>query len=207
VSDTLKVEKRTETGTSRMRRLRETGKIPAVLYGHGQESMNLIVDWRELDTVLKHSGHVVQLTGAVSDSALIKDVQWDHVAQACLHLDLTRVSADEKVEVSLAVVLKGTAKGVAEGGVVLHIMHEVEIECPANAIPERLELNITELELNDSMRASDLVLPKGATLVTSEDATLVSCSLPVIEEEEEPTEGAAEPEIVDKGKDEEEKED
>jgi large subunit ribosomal protein L25 len=199
VGDTLKVAKRTETGTARMRRLRDQGKIPAVLYGHGMESVNLTLEWRDLDSVLSHHGHFVQLTGDVSDSALIKDVQWDHVAQSCLHVDLTRVSATEKVEVSVELVLKGVAKGVADGGVVLHLVHSLDIECPANVIPERLELNITGLELNDSMRAGEVVLPPGAELVTSEDTTIVSCSLPVVEEEEESTAESVEPEVIEKG--------
>ncbi len=201
MGDTLKVENRKETGSSRMRRLRETGQVPAVLYGHGLDSVNLTVQWRELDAVLKHGGHVVQLTGDVNDSALIKAVQWDHVAQSCLHVDLARVSADEKVEVTIEVVLKGTAEGAAAGGVVNHVLHEVEIECPANAIPERLELNISGLELNGALRASDLVLPAGATLSIPPETTLVTCALPV--EEEETAGEAAEPEVIEKGKKEE----
>lgn len=178
--------------------------MPGVLYGHGEENLSLTVDWKELDAVLKHSGHVVQLTGAISESALIKDVQWDHVSQSCLHVDFARVSADELVEVVLEIVLKGVAKGTSEGGVVNHVVHEVAIKCPANRIPERLELNLAPLELNGSLRAKDLVLPDGASLAVSGEMTIASCSLPVVIAE--PTVAApgaaatAEPSVIEKGK-------
>lgn len=183
MSDTLKVEKRSEIGSTRMQKLRATGKVPAVLYGHGEAALNLAVDWKELDAVLKHSGHVVQLTGALSESALIKEVQWDHVAQTCLHVDFARVSADELVEVTLEIVLKGTAKGLSQGGAVNHLVHEIEVLCPANAIPDRLELNVTDLELNGVLRSSNLSLPAGGRVVGAGDPVLVSCLVPQVIEE------------------------
>lgn len=198
MSDTLKVEKRGETGSSRMRRLRAVGKVPAVLYGHGEEPVNLAIDWIELDAVLKHSGHVVQLTGAIRENALIKEVQWDHVTQSCLHVDFARVAVDELVEVTLEIVLKGTAKGTGDGGVVNHVLHQIEVLSPANAIPDRLELNVTNLELNGVLRSSDLVLPEGAKLVGAGNPVIASCQLPHIVEEVPAV--VAEPAVVDKSK-------
>lgn len=204
VADTLKVEKRSSRGSAPARKLRQQGRVPGVLYGHGEENVSLTVDWKELDAVLKHSGHVVQLTGAISESALIKDLQWDHVNQSCLHVDFARVSADELVEVGLEIVLKGTAKGASEGGVVNHIVHEVAIKCPANRIPERLELNLTSLDLNGSLRAKDLVLPDGASLAVSPEMTLATCNLPVVIAEPvvagPGVVSTAEPSVIEKGK-------
>lgn len=201
--DTISVSRRENLGTGGSRKLRQRGQIPAVLYGHGEENVPLTVDWKELEAVLRHSGHIVQLKGAVNESALIKDVQWDNVQQSCLHVDFARVSADEKVEVVLEIVLKGTARGTGEGGVVNHIVHECPIRCPADRIPERLELNITALDLNGSLRAKDLPLPDGASLAVSPEMTLVTCQLPMaVAEPVAPAAAgtAAEPAVIEKGK-------
>lgn len=179
-----------------MRRLRAAGKVPAVLYGHGEGSKNLTVDLKELDAVLKHHGHVVNLKGAINESALIKEVQFDHFEQIVLHVDLFRVDTQEKVEVTLDVALRGTAKGTTQGGIVTTGAHEVTVMCPAFAIPDRLELKINNLGLNEMLRASDLTLPAGAELVTPEETVLVQCMVPVVEEEVEETAATAEPEVV-----------
>lgn len=158
----------------------------------------LTLDRKELVAVLNHSGHIVQLQGAVNESALIKEVQFDPVEDRILHVDLFRVDAGEQIEVTLEVVLKGTAKGSLSGGIVNHLVHEVVIRCPASAVPERLELKIGELDVNHSLRASDLTLPEGATLVGSPDQVLVVCNMPVVETPEAAAAAAtgAEPEVI-----------
>ena len=205
MADILNVLERNETGKLRMRRLRAGGKIPAVLYGHGQKSAHLIVDEKELESVIKHSGHVVQLKGAVTESALIKEIQYDHVNQIVLHVDLYRVDTKELVEVTLEIVLKGTAKGSLSGGVVNHVLHEIDIRCPAFAIPERLELKIGDLEIGHAIRAKELTLPDGASLVDSPDQIVVQC-MKIVETDLEaaatPATGA-EPEVITRKKEEE----
>lgn len=201
MADNLTVEKRNETGTARMRRLRNSGKVPAVLYGHGQDNVNLTLDARELSAVLRHSGHIVNLKGAVEESALIKDVLWDSVLQQVLHVDLSRVDASEAVEVELTVDLKGTARGISNGGLLNHVLHEVTILCPAERIPEKLELKILDLDVGQSLRARDIVLPEGASLVTAPEAVIVLCSVPA--DSEETATGAAEPEVIGKKKEDE----
>jgi large subunit ribosomal protein L25 len=201
VADILTVEKRNETGTARMRRMRRDGKIPAVLYGHGQENLNLTLDARELSAVLRHSGHMVQLKGAVDESALIKDVLWDSVLQQVLHVDLSRVDATESVEVVLTVDLKGTARWTTLGGVLNHVLHDVTILCPANLIPERLELKIADLEVGHALRARDIALPAGASLVTAPESVIVNCTA-VGAEAAEAGAAPAEPEVIGKKKEE-----
>ncbi len=201
MADILTVEKRNETGTARMRRMRRDGKIPAVLYGHGQENLNLTLDARELSAVLRHSGHMVQLKGAVDESALIKDVLWDSVLQQVLHVDLSRVDATESVEVVLTVDLKGTARGTTLGGVLNHVLHDVTILCPANLIPERLELKIADLEVGHALRARDIALPAGASLVTAPESVIVNCTA-VGAEAAEAGAAPAEPEVIGKKKEE-----
>jgi large subunit ribosomal protein L25 len=200
VADILTVEKRNETGSARNRRLRRDGKIPAVLYGHGQENLNLALDARELSAVLRHSGHIVQLAGALNESALIKDVFWDSVLQEVLHVDLSRVDASETVEIVLTVDLRGTAKGLSNGGMLNFVSHEVEIKCPANLIPEKLELKIADLDVGQTLRARDLHLPEGATLVTAPEQVIVTCAVMNQGAETAAAPGVAEPEVIGKKK-------
>ena len=107
MADLLNVEARDTTGTLRMRRLRKSGKVPAVLYGHGEGTVSLTILQKEIDRVVGHGGHIVELKGAVTEGALIKAVQWDAFGSSILHVDLTRIDPNEKVEVTLPVELKG----------------------------------------------------------------------------------------------------
>ncbi|MBC8352166.1 MAG: 50S ribosomal protein L25 [Planctomycetes bacterium] len=199
MADTLNVALREQLGTNRTRQLRRTGQVPAILYGHGEKSVNLSISIAEVNSAIRRGSKVVDIRGAVSDSALIRDIQWDAFGSTILHLDLTRVSADEKVHVTVPVELRGEAPGVREGGVVEHVTHEIEIECAANALPEKLVVSVNELHMGQSVVASDLELPEGASLLSDADAVIVHVVEPVPEE----TEGAdvpgadgTEPEVI-----------
>jgi len=197
MAEQLKVETRNTRGKRHARRQRAAGQVPAVLYGHGQEVVGLSVEASALATAMRHGARLVELSGAVTESAFLRAVQWDTFGTAVLHVDFTRVSADERIEVTLPVDLKGTAPGVKQGGVVQHLVHEVEIECPAGSIPEKLFLNINKLELDQSLLASDIDLPAGATLISADDAVVALCELPQEVEEQEAGAGeAAEPELI-----------
>lgn len=198
--DVLNVTARTEKGTARMKRLRATGKVPAVLYGHGQESSLLTLDLKELTALLNHNKHFVQLQGATSESALIKDVQFDQVELEVLHVDLFRVDATEQVDVTLEIVLRGSAKGTLHGGILNHMLHEIEIRCPAHLVPEKLELKIADLDVGQSMRASDLTLPAGASVLGSSDRVVVQCVVPTLEAEAAAAGTALEPEVIERKK-------
>ena len=97
-AEALVVEERELTGTLRIRRLRKEGKVPAVLYGQGKDSVNLSIDNRAVAKVVDHGRYIVKLSGAVSDTAMIKEVQWDAFGSRILHLDLARIDASESVE-------------------------------------------------------------------------------------------------------------
>ena len=103
MADTLNVSVREQLGTNHTRRLRWAGQVPAILYGHGEKNVNLSIAATEVNGVIRHGAKVVDIRGAVTDSALIRDVQWDALGSTVIHLDLTRVSADEKVEVTVQV--------------------------------------------------------------------------------------------------------
>jgi large subunit ribosomal protein L25 len=199
MAEVLNVQQRHERGTKRARRLRGSGGVPAVLYGHGEENICLTVARSEVEAVLRHRSHLVELRGFVNENALIREVQWDTFGAEVLHIDLTRVYAGESVTTTVAVELRGDAPGSHDGGLVQQLLHEVDIQCPASEIPERLSLNINTLTLGGTLTAADLPLPEGAKLVTDPTALVTHCVAPAVEvaevEEEVPAE-AEEPELI-----------
>ncbi|MFK7766038.1 MAG: 50S ribosomal protein L25 [Mariniblastus sp.] len=194
MADTLTVVKREQTGSLRMKRLRQSGRIPAVLYGHGEGNVLLSVCEKELNKAINHGSHIVSLAGEASDTALIKDVQWDAFGMKVIHIDFTRVDATEAVEVTLSIELKGDATGTHHGGVINFHQHQLAILCPANAMQEKLTLNISDLDVDQSYTAADVPLPAGAKLAEDGTTPIVSCALPTEQAEEETAEAAAEPE-------------
>jgi large subunit ribosomal protein L25 len=199
MSDVLNVQVREARGSSAARRLRRDGKLPAILYGHGEENVSLTVDSHELDAVIRHGGKLVNLKGGLAETALIRDVQWDAMGTHVLHLDLARVSAQERVEVTVPIELRGEALGSKQGGIVEQLMHDVNVECSASEIPERISVNINDLDVGQSISIADIEVPKGVTLLAPEETSLVHCVAVGVEaEEEEALEGetGAEPEVI-----------
>ncbi len=204
MSEALKVEKRELHGKRNNRRLRNAGSVPVVLYGHGEQTLSLKVAADQLSAALRHGARVVDLEGAVSEKAFIRELQWDPFGTHVLHMDLTRVSADERLQIEVPVILRGEAPGVKEGGHLEQMHHSVEIECLAIAIPEKLELRVGGLKLDESLHANNIELPQGATLLTDPETVIVHCALAKEETEEGEAGEAAEPEIIGRKAEEEE---
>jgi len=205
MAEELTVEIRQSRGKHNSRRLRAAGSIPAVLYGHGKETVALSVPAEQLDAAVRHGGRLVTLAGAVDEDAIIRELQWDAWGSHVLHVDFTRVSQHEKLEVDVALELRGEAPGVKEGGLVEQLIHEVHLECEAAAIPDKLDVNINQLGLGESITAGGLELPPSARLLDAPETVIVHCSEPVKElEEEAAAAGEAEPEVIGRKKEEEE---
>jgi len=203
----LIVELRQNRGRHHNRRLRKAGRIPGVLYGHGKENFSLAVPAESLSALVQRGNRLVTLCGAVNESAFIRDVQWDVWGMHVLHVDFTRISEHEKVKVQIAVEIRGEAPGVREGGVVEQLIHQVEIECPASAIPEKVLVNINQLKLHDSITVAHLGLPEGAVVLGDPAAVVVHCVEPVEVPEVEVVEAAAgEPEVIGEDKEKQEAE-
>jgi len=201
----LAVQNRQETGKRRNRRLRAAGMIPAVLYGHKQESVSLAVPAEEVAAVLRHGNRFVALTGAVNERAFIKECQWDTWGVNVLHVDFTRVNEHERIKMSVPVELHGEAPGVKDGGVVKQVLHTIEIECePANA-PEKILVNINGLNLPGIIHVEDVAFPEGVKPLIEAATVVVECNeaVEVAEGEEEAVDGA-EPELIGRKKAEEE---
>ncbi len=199
MAEVLNVKVRSDKGTSRMRRLRYTGMIPGELYGHGEANVSLVINPAEVWAAVKHGGKLVSLKGDVNESALIRSVQWDTYGKSLLHVDLIRVSESELVSTTVVIELKGTAVGTTEGGVIQFSTHEIEIECPAASIPEKIVVNITDLHLGKAIHAGELKLPEGAKLSGHPEVVIVSCISPHKDAEAVAgAEGGAEPEVIGK---------
>lgn len=205
--DILQVAKRTETGKRYNWRLRCTGHLPGILYGHGEEPVMVSIPADQLRATLRHGHKVVDLAGDASGQALLQDIQWDVFQQHLIHVDLLRVDANERVTVEVPLLLKGEAPGEHDGGVVIHHVHVVEIETSPIHIPEALHININHLQLNGELHLSDIYdLPEGATFVTEEKTVAVTCEVPAVEPEEEVAALGAEPEVIGRKADDEEAE-
>lgn len=197
MAETLQAELRNTTGTRNSKRLRGNGRIPAVLYGHGQANVDLALPTAAVTNAVRHASRVIDLTGAVTEKAFIREVQWDTLGLNILHMDLTRVSADERIRVEINVELRGDAQGVKDGGVLALLVHSIMIECLVTAIPEKLILRVNDLQMGKSLDASHVELPEGAKLVTDPHTIIAQCTAPT-EFEAAPTVGAegAEPELI-----------
>lgn len=190
------VSVREQTGSRNMQRLRRSGKVPAVLYGHGQPSVNLAIGNDEVKAMVRHGARVVDLEGAVAEKAFVSELQWDAFGREVLHIDLARVSLDERVTVEVTVELKGEAEGVKAGGVLDHVTHTVEVECPVVAIPSKVILRVFELKLDGHLNADKIELPEGVTLVTDAETVIVTCAKPKAEAEVTGGGDGAEPEVI-----------
>ena len=202
--EVLEVKVRDTFGKRRIRRLREDGFVPANLYGHKQDAVNLMIDEVAMNNIIRRGHQIVKLAGAVADEALIKEVQWNVWGNQILHVDFARIDANEKIQVVVPVVLKGDAPGIREGGVVELLVHEVTIECSALNIPDNILVHVGELKLDQQLTLADVKLPEGVKVDLADDAVIVHC----IEKKEEEEVAAApadgtEPEVIARKKEEE----
>ncbi len=206
MSEVLEVAKRELHGKLNNGRLRRSGKLPAVLYGHGKEPISLTVTVDGLTASLRHGAKVVELKGAADGQALFQDIQWDTFQQHVLHVDLLRVDAKDRVTIEVDLLLRGEAPGEHEGGVVEHLVHHLEIETDPGHIPENLHVNVNHLHLGGSLKIKDIIdLPEGAKVVGDAEMVLVQCVEPVEAPKEEVAEGA-EPEVIGRKADDDEEE-
>jgi large subunit ribosomal protein L25 len=199
MSEVLQVESRTLLGKQNNRRLRSGGRLPAVLYGHGKESVHLTLCEDQFNASLRHGAIVVELAGAEQGQALLQDVQWDTFQQSVLHVDLLRVVKGERVTVEIPLIMRGDAPGTHGGGVVEQLLHVIELETVPSLIPENLQISVNELELDCSLTVEAIEgVPEGATLLADASQVCVQCVLPSAAPEvaESEVEGASEPEVV-----------
>jgi len=178
----ITAQPRDRLGSRKVKRLRDQGLIPGVVYGHKEAVVPVTLPKKELTTHIDRGAHVFDLSlDGKAQKVLVKDVQYDHLGLEILHIDFARVSLDERVEVTVPLELKGEPKGAAEGGVLQQIVAELEIECLVTDIPDRIIHNVSEMAIDDALHIKDLALPEGAKAM--QDPDLIVAMVKVIEEE------------------------
>lgn len=202
----LQVEIRKDTGSLKARKNRKSGLIPAILYGHKQENLKLLLNEKEFAKALDTDVKMVNLTwNGTEEIAIIKDVQFDTFGKKILHVDFVRIALTEKVTTHVPIVLYGTSQGVKAGGILDHAMKEIEIECLPTEIPKNIRINISELAIGNTVHISDIELPANAKALGNPDAIVVSVHF-AAEVKETPEELVSEPEIISARKPEKEEE-
>lgn len=190
----LEADVRQDIGRGASRRLRQTNKVPAVVYGAGEEPVSLILDHNKLITAFSHEAfysHILSLkVGKKNEKVILKSIQRHPAKPRILHVDFLRVRADQKLHMHVPLHFKGEedAPGVKEGGVFSHLFSDVEVSCLPADLPEFIEVDVSQLALNQAIHLTELKLPKGVELVAlsheGHDAPVVTLHIPRIVEEE-----------------------
>ena len=171
ISFELNAEPRTDMGKGASRRLRHAGKVPAIIYGGDKAPEALTLSHNELLRNLEHEAfysHILTInSGGSSTSAILRDLQRHPSKPVILHVDLQRVTADEELrtQVPLHIIGEDTCPGIKAGGLVSHDQTEVEVECLPKHLPEFIEVDISAMEVGDTLHLSDLKVPEGVTLL------------------------------------------
>jgi len=208
----LEAEKRELSTKGFVKDLRRDGKVPAVIYGDNEPSITLTVNEKSLQAAI-HSerGRNALITlklGTTSHAVLVKAIDRHPISRAIRHVDLYRVSLKKKIEARVPIHVKGEAPGVKLGGGILeHVLRDVLVRCLPTDIPPSFDADVSNLQINTSIRAKDLIVPAGIELVVDPEAIIVNIVAPtILEEVVAPAAGAAgtaEPEVIKKGKPEE----
>ena len=215
----LDVQIRNEIGSDKIRSVRQKDFVPAIVYGGDKKPTPIKVDRRAYERVIRHHRgqtvlfhiNVMEEDKKLRDySVIVKEEQHDPVSDRILHIDFHRISLTEKIEVKVPIVTKGEAVGVKrDGGSLEHVMCELEVVSLPTQIPQNISVDVSHLELNQSIHVKDLILPSGVTTKHDPESSVLTV-IPKREEPSitaEPTEAAApaEPEVIKEKKKEEEK--
>ncbi len=195
----LQVQLRQEAGKQSAKRLRRQGLIPGIYYIHGQASINFAVDAKHLRNTLTHKSSILDVNFSNGETAkcVVREVQWDPVKGSPLHLDLMGVKLTEKIKVAVPVRFVGNSAGVKLGGVLQQLLREVDVEGLPLDIPEAVTIDVSALEINQSIHVSDIKLDK-VEILDNPEQVIVAVLPPRLEEVAAVTtaEEAKEPELV-----------
>ena len=182
----LNVDIRKEHGTSAARRARLQNKVPAVVYHSGIEATPLSVDKISLNKALRTGQMIFEVNVEDKDQfVLVKEIQYHPVTDEIIHIDFQKVKEDEKISLEVAVRSSGEAQGVKLGGLLVQMLNSVTIKCKPAEIPEFLEIDVTDMEMNTNLFVKDITLPTDVEMLTAEDIAVVSVQEPKQEKEEE----------------------
>jgi large subunit ribosomal protein L25 len=208
---TLEVSRRERSGKEYAKKLRQDGKIPAVVYGGHKEPVAITVERKAVSDLIQKSDHgirsifLLKMSGTDQQRhAMIKDMQMDPISRRMTHIDFVRVVMDEVVRVTVPVNIIGNSIGVKEGGILDWQIRELHVECLPNAIPDKIDVDITNLGGHEQVRVSDLQLPEGVKVSEDVHRVIIGVTSPraevVAEVAAVDATAVAEPEVVKKGK-------
>lgn len=198
----LTAQPRTGSGSRTAEKLRKQGLVPGIVYGHKEANVPVSVSAEELDRAIRvlHARVLDLQIDGKKETVLIRELQWDHLGRTMLHVDFARVSATDKVKVTIPVELRNTPK-VTGGGVLDQPLHTLHIECSPTQIPEAIRIDITNLTLGAPIHVRDLQLPPGVKVLETPEAVVVQLKLPGAEPTAAaPVEPGAGPEVIKKEK-------
>ena len=182
----LNVDIRKEHGTSAARRTRLRNKVPAVVYHSGVEATPLSVDKISLTKALRTGQMIFEVNVDDKDQfVLVKEIQYHPVTDEIIHVDFQKVKEDEKISLEVTVRSSGEAQGVKLGGLLVQMLNSVTIKCRPAEIPEFLEIDVTNMEINTNLFVKDITLPEDVEMLTADDIAVVSVQEPKEEKEEE----------------------
>ena len=199
----LTITERTKFGSKEAKNNRKAGLVPAVLYYAGEKNVHILIDKLVLFHAIQSSQRIYQIEqGKEKQYVMIKDIQYHPVTDEIIHIDLMRVRRSEKMTISVPIVLKGTPVGVKEGGILSQSLNQVEISCFPTDVPENIELDIEDLELNAAKSIGDLkVSIKDVEIVSDLDLNIVSITPPASEVKEVEEENETDKDIVEEQND------
>lgn len=190
----LSANKRTTTGKSPARALRRQGELPAVLYGPDTEPVLLSVNVADLEKALKTSAGQTFFNLKISEekgaarTAMIKELQQNPVSEEIIHADFYEISMDRKISVKIPVIVTGKCIGVEMGGLLQIIRRELEVFCLPGSIPDSVVIDVTDMNIGDSIHVEELPLPDDVEIAAEVNFTVITVLAPKVEEEEEPEE-------------------
>jgi large subunit ribosomal protein L25 len=201
----INAQSRTGSGKGFARKLRSSGRIPVVVYGHGDKNQTLSVDALELEKLLarisvENTLIEVAVEGGGTTRALIREVQMHPFKPEVLHVDLLQVHADERIHLKIPVRVVGTSEGVRNGGGVMdQVLYDLDVECFPGDIPDALEVDVANLGVGESARVHDVSAPAGVRILNDGELPVVSVLAPTVqslEVEDAAVETGTQPELV-----------
>ena len=211
---TLEANERKDTSKAARNKVRREGRVPGVFYSRHSDPISVDVLEKKIHPMVftsKTQLISLKIVGQEELECIIKDIQFDPVTEEIVHFDLLGLTRGEVIQLEIPVQLLGNSVGVKEGGVLQHLLHKLDVECLPKHIPERIEVDISELAIGDSVYVSDISIenlnllnPTDAIIVTVSHQKVVEEEVEVVDELAEEEEETAEPEVIGKGKPEEE---
>ncbi len=175
----IPLEYREMLGSAESRRLRRAGKVPCILYGRGTDNVALTTTRDAVHELLDAHTHIVRLQlGEVAQTALVREMTWDHLGEHVQHMDFVRVAMEDEVKVSVPLEFEGDPAGLHTGGVIEVLISDLDVRCRVDAIPEKIMVDISALEIGDGVHVDGLAFAQGVTPVRSGRDLLVHVVMP-----------------------------